>query len=77
VNRAAAVTVAGAVGFQVENSSFWRLDNAGVFLGSFHRSALIADNEFVWLGESAVVAVGDTAGNYSLLRSNTASRLLN
>ena len=35
VNRAAAVTVAGATDFHVENSIFWRLDNAGVFLGSY------------------------------------------
>jgi hypothetical protein len=62
VNRAAAVTVAGAEGLTVSNSTFWRLDNAGVFLGSYQRGAVIADNEFGWLGESAVVSVGDTTG---------------
>jgi hypothetical protein len=59
VNRAAAVTANGAVDLTIVGNTFWRLDNAGVFLGGFHRGALISDNEFGWLGESAVVSVGD------------------
>ena len=62
VNRAAALSVTGATGLGVHNSTFWRLDNAGIFLGGFHRNATIADNEFAWLGESAIVSVGDTDG---------------
>jgi hypothetical protein len=36
-------------------------------MGGYHRSAVIAENEFVWLGESAVVLVGDTTGNGSFM----------
>ena len=34
----------------------------GVFLGGFGRKNSIADNHFAWLGESAIVSVGDTEG---------------
>jgi hypothetical protein len=62
VNREAAVTASGADGLSVVKCTFWRLDNAGVFLGGFHRNATIADSHFGWLGESAIVSVGDTVG---------------
>lgn len=62
VNRAAAVTASGIVDFSVSNATFWRLDNAGVFLGRYSRRASISDSEFAWLGESAIVSVGDTEG---------------
>ena len=38
------------------------MDNAGVFLGGYARNATISDNSFKWLGESAIVSVGDTDG---------------
>lgn len=62
VNRHAALSVTGAVGLNVSRCSFWRLDNAGVFLGGYHRNATIADNSFAWIGESSIVSVGDTRG---------------
>lgn len=62
VNRNASVVLEGVVGAEVSNSTFWRLDNAGVFLGGFARGVVIADNDFAWLGESAVVSLGDTEG---------------
>ena len=30
--------------------------------GGYTRDVIIANNEFAWLGESAVVSLGDTAG---------------
>ena len=62
VNRHAALSVTGAVGLTVSHAKFWRLGNAGVFLGGYHRNATIADSEFAWLGESGIVSVGDTQG---------------
>ena len=62
VNRAAAVSLSGSLGATIANCTFWRLDNAGVFLGGFGRNITIADNHFAWLGESAIVSVGDTEG---------------
>lgn len=63
VNRHAVVTVAGAEAFEVTGCTFERLDNAAIFLGGYHRGTLISDNHFAWLGESAIVAVGDTRGS--------------
>jgi hypothetical protein len=57
------VTVAGAEAFEVTGCTFERLDNAAIFLGGYHRGTLISDNHFAWLGESAIVAVGDTRGS--------------
>ena len=62
VNRHAALTASGTVNLQVTGSTFWRLDNAGIFLGGFQRGTVVADNEFAWLGESGIVSVGDTEG---------------
>ena len=62
VNRAAAVTASGAENLDIGYSTFWRLDNAGIFLGGYNRGATVHDNEFAWLGESAIVSVGDTEG---------------
>ena len=62
INRFAAVTVEGAEAFTITGCTFTRLDNAGVFLGGYTRDVVIADNEFAWLGESAVVSLGDTEG---------------
>ena len=62
INRFAAVTVEGAEAFSVTGCTFTHLDNAGVFLGGYTRDVTISDNEFAWLGESAVVSLGDTEG---------------
>ena len=62
VNRYAALSVTGAESLTVSHAKFWRLGNAGVFLGGYHRNATIADSEFAWLGESGIVSVGDTQG---------------
>ena len=63
VNRFAAVVANGTVGFEVSGSTFWRLDNAGIFLGGYQRGTVVAENEFAWLGESGIVSVGDTTGD--------------
>jgi hypothetical protein len=62
INRFAAVTVSGAEDVAISGCIFSRLDNAGVFLGGYTRNVVIADNEFAWLGESAVVSLGETEG---------------
>jgi hypothetical protein len=63
VNRNASVVLGGVDGVSIKNSTFWKLDNAGIFIGGFARGVVIESNEFAWLGESAVVSVGDTKGS--------------
>jgi hypothetical protein len=62
VNRASAVTISGAHGVTIANCNFWKLDNAGVFLGGYGRNLSVVDNHFAWLGESAIASVGGTEG---------------
>jgi hypothetical protein len=62
VNRAAAVTISGGHAATIANCTFWKLDNAGIFLGGYGRNLSVVDNHFAWLGESAIVSVGDTEG---------------
>jgi hypothetical protein len=63
VARSAALTVEGSVGFSVRDSVFTRLDGNAVTLNGWNRNASISQNEFVWLGESAVVSWGRVNGS--------------
>lgn len=62
INRFAAVVVEGVEQLSITGCNFTRLDNGGIFLGGYTRDVTIANNEFAWLGESAVVSFGDTDG---------------
>ena len=62
INRYAAVVVEGAEQLNISECIFSRLDNTGVFLGGYTRDVTIVGSEFAWLGESAVVSLGDTTG---------------
>ncbi len=63
VARTAALTVEGSVGFSVTDSVFTRLDGNAVALNGWNRGANVSRNEFVWLGESAVVSWGRVNGS--------------
>jgi len=58
--------------WQVRNCLFKRLDGTGLFLHGYHRSAEIAHNEFVEIGDSCIVAWGDTS---SALNANGSKAL--
>ena len=62
LNRNGAVFVEGSEGLVVERCTFTRLDNTALFLSRYNRGANITANEFVWLGQNAMAAWGETDG---------------
>lgn len=59
--RIGAITVEGAEGVSITGSTFTRLDGNAIVLSGYVRGATIDSNEFVWLGESAVVRAAAAA----------------
>ena len=58
VHRGAAVFIEGAKHFLVQNCLFDSPGSNGLFLSNYVRDAVIEGNEFVWVGDNAIVAVG-------------------
>ena len=58
VHRGGAVFVEGAEHILVQNCLFDSPGGNGVFLSNYVRDAVIEGNEFVWVGDNAIVAVG-------------------
>jgi hypothetical protein len=63
IQRTAALFFEGTTGLTIEGCVFERIDGLGVFLSGYHRGAAIVDNEFAWLGETAVALWGYTRGS--------------
>eukprot|EP01116_Phalansterium_solitarium_P023012 TRINITY_DN785_c0_g1_i1.p1 TRINITY_DN785_c0_g1~~TRINITY_DN785_c0_g1_i1.p1 ORF type:complete len:881 (-),score=338.00 TRINITY_DN785_c0_g1_i1:265-2871(-) len=61
--RTGSILAEGTVGLNMSGCVFERLDNHAVTLSGFNREAAIVNNEFVWLGESAIVLWGKTDGS--------------
>ena len=62
LNRNGAVFVEGSQGLVIEHCTFTRLDSTALFLSRYNRGANITENEFVWLGQNAMAAWGETDG---------------
>ena len=58
VHRGAAVFIEGAEHVLVQNCLFDSPGGNGLFLSNYIRDAVIEGNEFVWVGDNAIVAVG-------------------
>ena len=58
VHREAAVVVEGVEGVNISNCLFYSPGGNGLLLNNYVRGAVIEENEFVWVGDNAVVAVG-------------------
>ena len=58
IHRGGAVFVEGVDGFLLQNCLFFSPGGNGVFLSNYVRNAVIEGNEFVYVGDSAVAAVG-------------------
>jgi hypothetical protein len=63
LERRGAIFAEGSDGLTIEGSLFTRLDSNGVFLSGFNRRATIRDNEFEWLGQSAIASWGRLEGD--------------
>eukprot|EP01050_Picozoa_sp_SAG11_P001629 SAG11_NODE_73_length_18072_cov_8.670005_21_plen_614_part_00 len=61
--REGAIVITGATNISVRSCRFWRLGGNGIVLSDFARNNTIAENEFGFLGESAVVSVGTATLN--------------
>ena len=60
VHRGGALYVEGVDGFLLQNCLFDSPGGNGVFLSNYIRNAVIEGNEFVYSGDSAIVAIGST-----------------
>ena len=60
VHREAALVAEGIEGVKVSNCLFYSPGGNGLLLNNYVRGAVIEDNEFVWVGDNAIVAVGST-----------------
>jgi hypothetical protein len=62
VHRGAAVFIQGAVNVTVANCTLIRLDGNAVMLSGYSRNVSIERNSFISIGDSAMLAWGDTTG---------------
>jgi hypothetical protein len=60
LERLGALLLEGTEGVSVSQCLFTRIDGNAIFLSGYNRGALVARNEFVWLGQSAVASWGKT-----------------
>ena len=60
VHREAALVAEGIEGFKISNCLFYSPGGNGLLLNNYVRGAVIEGNEFVWVGDNAIVAVGST-----------------
>ena len=58
VHREAALVVEGIEGVNISNCLFYSPGGNGLLLNNYVRGAVIEGNEFVWVGDNAIVAVG-------------------
>ena len=70
--RSGAVLAEGTEGFTFSQNLVTRCDGIGVFLNGYQRDAVLARNEFSWMGESAMAAFGSSS---RCVNSNCSVRL--
>ena len=58
VHREAALVVEGVEGVNISNCLFYSPGGNGLLLNNYVRGAVIEGNEFVWVGDNAIVVVG-------------------
>ena len=58
-----AVMLTGVKNALVQHCEFNSVGGNGLFIGGFARNTTVADNEFVWIGESAIASIGTTVRN--------------
>lgn len=61
--RLAAVQLEGTEGAIVDSCVFERLDGTALLLSGYNRNAQVSRNEFVWIGDSAIISWGRTTGD--------------
>ena len=61
--RGGAVFIEGCEGCAVKHSLFERIDGNGILVSGYTRDVVLSDNEFAWIGNSAMAAWGYTKEN--------------
>ena len=54
LQKQGAITLTGTESVTIEHNFFTRLDGNAIFIGGYDRNLTIADNEFEFIGESAM-----------------------
>lgn len=60
IHRGGAVFLEYTQDVLVDNCQFWRLGGNGLFLSDWNRRTKITNNEFAWIGDSAIALLGST-----------------
>ena len=60
LQRDAALFFEGTTGMSMRECTVTRVDGNAVMLSGFNRRAVIADNEFTWIGDSVIASWGHT-----------------
>lgn len=60
IQRTGAIVLEGSEGFVLDSCFVTRIDGNGVFLNGYNRNASIRNNEFGWVGASAIASWGYT-----------------
>ena len=60
IHRNGALFIEGAQNIAVDNCLFSNIGGNALFLSNFIRNAIISNNEFVWIGDSAIAAIGSS-----------------
>ena len=61
LQKQGAVTLVGTEDIEVSGNLFTRLDGNAIFIGGYNRNLSIDSNEFIFVGDSAIAAWGDTS----------------
>ena len=62
LQKQGAITLTGTESVTIEHNFFTRLDGNAIFIGGYDRNLTIADNEFEFIGDSAMASWGETSG---------------
>ena len=60
LRAAGALHLRGTERVTLQGGAFWRTDSNAVFLSGYNRNATVVENEFAWIGFSAVASWGDS-----------------
>jgi hypothetical protein len=63
LQKQGAITMTATEGVNISDNLFTRLDGNAIFIGGYHRDLAITNNEFSFIGDSAMAAWGETSSN--------------
>ena len=61
LQKQGAITIVGSEAVTVEDCLLTRLDGNAIFIGGYNRNLTVSNNEFSFIGDSAMASWGDTS----------------